>query len=72
LKLQITIEQKRDHPSDILEYFLPRADIEAKGLMQSITQNYLDKHEAINVTAKSLTEKGLAFIAAPKLHHREA
>ena len=34
-----------------------------------LTQNYLDKHDALNKTAKELTKKGLSFIAAPKLHH---
>ena len=66
---EIAVEQKREHPSDILEYFLPKADIDEKGLMPALTQNYMDKHETINNTARALTEKGLAFIAAPKLHH---
>jgi hypothetical protein len=66
------IETTRDHPSDILDYFAKRADIEAtEGLMEAMHQNYLDKHNAINNTAKALTEKGLSFIAAPNLHHRE-
>ena len=69
---EISVEQKREHPSDIAEYFLPKKDIDEKGLMPALTQNYLDKHETINNTAKALTEKGLTFIAAPTLHHREA
>jgi len=67
---EISVEQKRKHPSDIAEYFLPKKDINEKGLMPALTQNYLDKHETINNTAKALTEKGLTFVAAPKLHHR--
>ena len=67
---EISVEQKREHPSDILEYFLPKSDIMEKGLMPYLTRNYLDKHEAINNTAKALTKKGLTFIAAPNLHHR--
>ena len=67
---EISVEEKREHPSDIAEYFLPKAEINEKGLMPALTQNYLDKHETINNTAKALTEKGLAFVAAPKLHHR--
>lgn len=67
---EIEIDSKREHPSDILDYFLPKSDIEEKGLMPSLKQNYLDKHEAINNTAKALTERGLSFIAAPNLHHR--
>jgi hypothetical protein len=63
------IDSKREHPSDILDYFRPRQDIEEKGEMDYMIQNYLDKHEAINNTARALTEKGLSFIAAPNLHH---
>ncbi len=69
---EISVEQKRKHPSDILEYFLLKKDIDEKGLMPALTQNYLDKHETINNTAKALTKNGLTFIAAPKLHHRGA
>ena len=68
---EISVEQQREHPSDILEYFLPKTEIEKNGLMPALTQNYLDKHDTINNTAKALTEKGLSFIAAPALHHRE-
>ena len=67
---EVDVDSKREHPSDILDYFRPRADIEEKGEMSFIIQNYLDKHEAINNTAHALTEKGLSFIAAPNLHHR--
>lgn len=67
---EIEVEEKREHPSDILEYFLPKKEVNEKGLMPALTQNYLDKHETINNTARALTEKGLTFIAAPKLHHR--
>jgi len=68
---EIAVEEKREHPSDILEYFLPKVDIDEKGLMPALTQNYMDKHETVNNTARALTERGLTFIAAPKLHHRE-
>ena len=68
---EVDIDSKRDHPTDILDYFRPRTDIIEKGEMPFIIQNYLDKHEAINNTAKALTEKGLTFIAAPNLHHRK-
>ena len=67
---EIAVEEKREHPSDILEYFLPKADIDEKGLMPALTQNYMDKHETVNNTARALTERGLTFIAALKLHHR--
>ncbi len=64
------IEITRDHPSDILEYFRTKDEIEAAGHMPLLLRNYLDKHEAVNRTARALTEGGLSFIAAPKLHHR--
>jgi len=62
------IDKTRDHPSDILDYFMPKKDIIAQGLMPKLLQNYLDKHHAVNRTAKALTEKGLTLIAAPNLH----
>ena len=68
---EIEVDSKREHPSDILDYFRPKKEIEEKGDMPHVIQNYLDKHEAINNTARALTEKGLSFIAAPNLHHKE-
>jgi len=62
------VEATREHPSDILEYFLPKADVEAKGLMPILQANYMDKHAALNHTAEELTKCGLAFIAAKNLH----
>jgi len=64
------VEKTRDHPSDILEYFLPKKDILEQGLMPKLTINYLDKHDSMNRTAKALTERGLAVIAAQNLHNR--
>ncbi len=63
------IDSKREHPSDILDYFMPKVDIEAEGLMPAMQQNYLDKHAAVNRTAIALTNAGLAFAAARNLHH---
>lgn len=64
-----TIDAQRDHPSDILDYFRPKEELEAQGLMDALKRNYLDKHDALNRTAKLLTEHGLSFIAASHLHH---
>jgi hypothetical protein len=63
-------EKTCDHSSDILDYFMPKKDIVEKGLMSKLLANYLDKHAALNQTAKMLTEKGLTFIAAEKLHRK--
>jgi len=65
------VELTREHPSDILEYFRDKAEIEAAGDMPYLLQNYLDKHNALNHTARALTEHGLSFIAAPKLHRQK-
>jgi len=64
------VEKTRDHPSDILEYFLPKKDILEQGLMPKLTISYLDKHDSMNRTAKALTERGLAVVAAQNLHNR--
>ncbi len=64
------IEESRSHPSDILEYFLPKEDVIKNGMMDDLTQNYMDKHLAVNKTADALTKKGLSVIAAKELHHR--
>jgi hypothetical protein len=63
------IDRTREHPSDILDYFRDKADIAAAGDMPHLLRNYLDKHDAVNATARALTEHGLAFVAARKLHH---
>ncbi len=65
---EIATEESREHPSNILEYFIPRADIESQGMMPLLTQNYLDKHESFNITARELTKRGQAFVAARNLH----
>jgi hypothetical protein len=61
-------EAKRQHPSDILDYFVPKKDIVEKGLMPAFLENYMDKHDALNRTAEALTRKGLTFVAAESLH----
>jgi hypothetical protein len=66
------IDAGRDHPSDILDYFIPKSEIDAQGLMEAMERNYLDKHDAVNRTAVALTGKGLSFIAARNLHREDA
>jgi hypothetical protein len=63
------IDRTREHPSDILDYFRDKAEIEAAGDMPHLLRNYLDRHNAVNATARALTENGLAFVAARRLHH---
>ena len=56
------------HPSDILDYFRDKAEIEASGEMRLLLRNYLDKHDSVNRTAEALTRAGLAVVAARELH----
>jgi len=65
------IEETREHPSNIIEYFLSKEDIEKNQLMPFLERSYLDKHNALNNTAKALTERGIAIIAAPNLHRKQ-
>jgi hypothetical protein len=62
-------EQTLDHPSDILDYFREKKEIEASGETALLERNYMEKHAAVNRTARALTEHGLTFIAARNLHH---
>jgi hypothetical protein len=64
------VEQTRKHASDILDYFRDKEEILSSGDMPHLERNYLDKHDAVNQTARALTEKGLAFVAARTLHQR--
>jgi len=63
-----SVEALREHPSDILDYFLPKAQIERDGLMPALLRNYLDKHDAVNHTAAELTRAGIGVKAAESLH----
>lgn len=62
------IDSTRTHPSDILDYFREKEEIISSGDWDFVTKNFLDKIEATNHTARALTERGLAFIAATNLH----
>jgi len=62
------VEQGRAHPSDILDYFREKKEIVGAGDWTNLTLNFLDKFDALNRTARALTENGLSFAAAEKLH----
>jgi hypothetical protein len=62
------VEVKREHPSDILEYFMPKEEIIKQGLMETLERNYLDKQEALNETAVALTINGIDVVCAANLH----
>ena len=63
------IEEGREYPSDILDYFRDKEEIIESGDWDALTLNFLDKFDATNRTAWALTENGLSFVAARKLHH---
>ena len=60
-------EATRETPSDLLDYNWLKKDIDSN-LMDHLLQGYMDKHDAVNHTARALTEHDLSFIAAKNLH----
>lgn len=62
------IDQTRQHPSDILDYFRDKSEVIESGDWDNMQTNFLDKFDAVNRTAWSLTEHGLSFVAAQHLH----
>jgi len=62
------VDSTRAHPSDILDYFREKQEVIDSGDWDNLQQNFMDKVDACNKTAWALTEKGLSFIAAQKLH----
>ncbi|MHA2602425.1 MAG: hypothetical protein AM324_009880 [Candidatus Thorarchaeota archaeon SMTZ1-83] len=64
------IDSQRDYPSDILDYFRQKSEIIESGDIPKLLRNYLDKHDAVNRTARALTENGFTFIAAKNLHKK--
>jgi hypothetical protein len=62
------IDGIKDHPSDILDYFRDKNEVIKSGDWDALSENFMDKFMAVNFTAQALTENGLAFLAASKLH----
>ncbi len=62
------VEAGREHPSDILDYFMPWEEVKRRGLMPVLAANYLDKHAAVGLTAAALTAAGIAVRPAALLH----
>ncbi|MHA2037737.1 MAG: hypothetical protein ACW98X_14965 [Promethearchaeota archaeon] len=67
----VEVEESRDYPTDILDYFRDKQEIFEAGLWESLKLNHRDRYDAVNTTAKLLTENGISIIAARNLHHRE-
>jgi len=62
------VETTREHPSDILDYFREKEEVIASGDWDRLLLNFLDKFDAVNHTARALTEHGIPVVAATKLH----
>ena len=63
------VERSREHPSDLLDYFISKNEVIEKKLMPYLERNYLDKHDAIQRTAQELLRNGIPIKAAPNLHY---
>jgi len=62
------VDSTRAHPSDILDYFRDKQEVIDSGDWDNLQQNFMDKVDACNKTAWALTEHGLSFVAAQRLH----
>jgi hypothetical protein len=65
---EVDIESELEHPSDILDYFMAKSDVEKQGLMPALEQNYMEKHRSTNLTADALTRAGIGVVCASELH----
>jgi len=65
---EVDVEKELDHPSDILDYFMAKKDVEQQGLMAALEQNYIEKHHSVNLTADALTKAGIGVVCATGLH----
>jgi len=62
------VDAAHPHPSDILDYFRDKEEVIASGDWEALQDDFMDKLDATNHTARDLTEAGLAFVAAQHLH----
>ncbi|MGD0122467.1 MAG: hypothetical protein ABSC46_07900 [Candidatus Limnocylindrales bacterium] len=63
-----TADAARSHPSDILDYFRDKDEVIASGDWDALQDSFMDKVDAMNHTARALTEGSLSFVAARNLH----
>jgi hypothetical protein len=62
------VDAANPHPSDILDYFRDKSEVIASGEWNALQDDFMDKIDATNHTARALTEHGLSFVAAHDLH----
>jgi hypothetical protein len=63
------VDASHPHPSDILDYFRDKSEVIESGDWDALQDDFIDKFDATNHTARALTEHGLSFVAATNLHH---
>ncbi|MHA1913098.1 MAG: hypothetical protein ACW986_13520 [Promethearchaeota archaeon] len=66
----VEVDSLREYPTDILDYFRDKKEIIDAGHWEALKLNHRDRYNAVNTTAKRLTEKGISIIAAKNLHHK--
>lgn len=64
----VAIEETREYSSSILDYFRDKQEVIDSGDWNHLITNYLDRHAAVNETARALIENGIPVIAATELH----
>jgi hypothetical protein len=62
------VEAGQAHPSDVLDYFLPKTEVLKQGLMDAMEKNYIEKHISLNRTADALSKAGIGVVCAWNLH----
>ena len=67
----VNVEEKRAHPSDLLDYFRDKQEVIDSGDWDNMQLNFMDKVDACDKSAWALTKGGLSFIAAKYLHRLE-
>jgi hypothetical protein len=65
---EVDVESDLKHPSDILDYFMAKSDVEKQELMPALEQNYIEKHRSVNLTADALTRAGIGVVCSGELH----
>ncbi|MHA2182665.1 MAG: hypothetical protein ACXAAH_14690, partial [Promethearchaeota archaeon] len=64
----VEVEESREYPTDILDYFREKQDIIESGHWEYLKLNHRDRYIAVNTTAKLLTENGISILVAKNLH----
>ena len=64
----VDVDPTREHPTDILDYFMDKSSVLDQGLWDALKLNFLDRHDAVKSTADALIAQGIPVIVARNLH----